>query len=527
MPVAPTYPGVYIEEVPSGVRTITGVATSITAFIGRTLRGPEDVPTIVNGWADFARIFGGLWNGSALPFAVQDFFQNGGGQAVIIRVYRKKGTEEPFASVLHEHLQFKAAGPGSWGNKLEVKITDVPPAIGDQIKDGFGVADSNAFFNVTVTDTATGNVEEFRNLTLVDSPRRIDQVVNAESALVRVVPETPSAPGAPPVLPGTGRPTAVNLVFGGTGTGTVVGSDGDNITKDELNGDAAHDHPKGLLALERVDLFNLLVIPPLALGSPISSDVVSAAVAVCEARRAVFIMDPPKEWTSVAGALAHLGDLPKSSYAALYFPGIRKPNPLRENRLDNFPASGAVAGVIARTDVQRGVWKAPAGQEAVLLGVPELTLKLNDMENGQLNPHGVNCLRSFPATGRVVWGARTLRGEDQLADQWKYLPVRRLALFIEESLYRGTQWVVFEPNDEPLWSQIRLNVGAFMQGLFRQGAFQGTSARDAYFVKCDGQTTTQNDINLGIVNIVVGFAPLKPAEFVIIKIQQLAGQIQT
>ena len=160
-------------------------------------------------------------------------------------------------------------------------------------------------------------------------------------------------------------------------------------------------------------------------------------------------------------------------------------------------------------------------------GIQDLQVNLNDPENGMLNPLGINCLRVFPVNGRVVWGARTLRGADQLADEYKYIPVRRLALFIEESLYRGTQWVVFEPNDEPLWAQIRLNVGAFMHNLFRQGAFQGKTPRDAYFVKCDKETTTQNDINLGIVNIVVGFAPLKPAEFVIIKIQQMAGQIET
>jgi hypothetical protein len=181
---------------------------------------------------------------------------------------------------------------------------------------------------------------------------------------------------------------------------------------------------------------------------------------------------------------------------------------------------------MARTDATRGVWKAPAGTEAALRGTQGLSVKLTDGENGQLNPLGINSLRSFPIIGRVVWGARTLRGADQLADEYKYIPVRRLALFIEESLFRGTQWVVFEPNDEPLWSQIRLNIGAFMQNLFRQGAFQGSSPRDAYFVKVDSETTTQNDINLGIVNIVVGFAPLKPAEFVVIKIQQIAGQIE-
>jgi phage tail sheath protein FI len=165
--------------------------------------------------------------------------------------------------------------------------------------------------------------------------------------------------------------------------------------------------------------------------------------------------------------------------------------------------------------------------EATLNGVPALSVSLTDRENGELNPLGINCLRSFPGVGRVVWGSRTLQGADRLASEWKYIPVRRLTLFLEESLYRGTQWVVFEPNDEPLWSQIRLNIGAFMNNLFRQGAFQGKSPREAYFVKCDKETTTQNDIDLGIVNIIVGFAPLKPAEFVIIKFQQIAGNIIT
>jgi phage tail sheath protein FI len=162
----------------------------------------------------------------------------------------------------------------------------------------------------------------------------------------------------------------------------------------------------------------------------------------------------------------------------------------------------------------------------VFQGVSALTVSLTDPENGELNPLGINCLRTFRFVGQVVWGARTMEGADRLASQWKYIPVRRLALYIEESLYRGTQWVVFEPNDEPLWSQIRLNVGAFMHNLFRQGAFEGSTPRDAYFVKCDKETTTQNDIDLGIVNILVGFAPLKPAEFVVIQIQQMAGQVQ-
>jgi len=211
--------------------------------------------------------------------------------------------------------------------------------------------------------------------------------------------------------------------------------------------------------------------------------------------------------------------------AAFYYPWLLAPDPKQEGRPRAFPPGGAVAGIYARTDATRGVWKAPAGTDASLSGVIGVTLPMTDGENGVLNPLGVNCIRRFPVYGTVVWGARTLRGNDEIGSEWKYVPVRRTALFIEESLYRGLKWVVFEPNDEPLWAQIRLNVGSFMNDLFRQGAFQGQTPKDAYFVKCDKDTTTQSDINRGIVNIIVGFAPLKPAEFVVLSIQQMAGQL--
>jgi phage tail sheath protein FI len=190
-----------------------------------------------------------------------------------------------------------------------------------------------------------------------------------------------------------------------------------------------------------------------------------------------------------------------------------------------FPPCGFVAGIYASTDASRGVWKAAAGINAGLSGVSGLQYVLTDAENGLINPQAVNCLRQFRVYGNVVWGARTLQGADQFGSQWKYVPIRRLALFLESSLYNGTQWVVFEPNDERLWGQIRLNVGAFMQGLFLQGAFQGTTPRQAYFVKCDSDNNPQSSIDQGIVTILVGFAPLYPAEFVVIQIQQLAGQL--
>ena len=249
----------------------------------------------------------------------------------------------------------------------------------------------------------------------------------------------------------------------------------------------------------------------------------------------MLVVDPPVSWgankdlatSKAANGLSSLnltGDFAKN--ACIYFPRIKEPDPLKNNILDTFVPCGVLAGIMARTDSLRGVWKAPAGIDASLVGIQDLQVNLMDLENGVLNPLGINCLRFFPVYGRIAWGARTLKGADQLADEWKYIPVRRTALFIEESLYRGLKWVVFEPNDEPLWSQIRLNVGAFMNNLFRQGAFQGSTPREAYFVKCDKETTTQNDIDLGIVNIIVGFAPLKPAEFVVIKIQQIAGAVQ-
>ena len=297
---------------------------------------------------------------------------------------------------------------------------------------------------------------------------------------------------------------------------------------------------EGIFALEDVDLFNILCIPRTAIVSgsnalaPDRNEAMAAAGAVltqavsyCQNRRAMLIVDPPNDVDDLQEVQTFFDGLPRSRNAALYFPRVMIPDPLNNFRLRAFGPSGTLAGVWARTDANRGVWKAPAGTEATLTNVPKLDVVLSDAQNGVLNPLGINALRSFPIFGRVSWGARTRQGADRLADEYKYIPVRRLALFIEESLFRGLQWVVFEPNDEPLWAQIRLNVGAFMQNLFRQGAFQGTSPREAYLVKVDRETTTQNDINQGIVNVLVGFAPLRPAEFVFIRIQQLAGQLQT
>lgn len=276
----------------------------------------------------------------------------------------------------------------------------------------------------------------------------------------------------------------------------------------------------------QVDLFNLLVLPPNADSPFDQQDLWADASAFCAARRAFLLMDPPADWASAQDALDNVSALRVglvNDHAALYFPRIQVND--RGLKREIGPA-GAIAGLYARVDGTRGVWKAPAGTEATLRGVTGVSLRLTDQQNGVVNPAAVNAIRVFPS-GVVAWGARTMDGDDTFASEYKYVPIRRLALYIEESLYRGLKWAVFEPNDEPLWAQIRLNVGAFMNNLFRQGAFQGATPKDAYFVKCDAETTTQNDRNLGVVNVWVGFAPLKPAEFVVLYLQQVAGAVQT
>ena len=511
MPATLSYPGVYIKEIPSGVRTIAGVATSITAFVGRTLRGPVNEPVTIQNYGDFERTFGGLWLESSLSFAVRDFYTNGGGTAIIVRI-ASSASEAAIdlptgASAPNDVLNLLASNPGEWGNHLSITVDH----------DTADATDSN-LFNLFAEEFASGATETFLNVSIdPDSARFLPIVLAQRSDLIQVKTDSNGAW----IMPDT-RPSATT-----TAATSASGTDGSVLTENDYIGSGMQANKEGLYALENADLFSLLCIPPYSLTGDIDPTLVSTAAAYCEDRRAFFIVDPPSSWTDKSSAVSGVSAFgTNSKNAALYFPRLVKPNPLRDNALDTFAPCGAVAGVIARTDAQRGLWKAPAGQEAVLNSVSQLEVPLTDAENGELNPLGVNCLRSFPAAGRVVWGARTLQGNDRLASEWKYVPVRRLALFLEESLYRGTQWVVFEPNDAPLWSQIRLNIGGFMNTLFRQGAFQGSSPREAYLVKCDAETTTQNDIDNGIVNIVVGFAPLKPAEFVVIKIQQMARQTE-
>jgi hypothetical protein len=658
MPFTGTYPGVYIEEIPSGVRTITGVSTSIGAFVDYFPQGPLDTPVQIFSYADFQRSFGGLDSKSEASYGIQQFFLNGGSQAYVVRV--TSGTAGNAAASAQITLQDAATGganvltatastPGSWGNGLRLDVD-------------YDTTDPTKLFNLMVTQLATVNgkiqavaTEVFRNLVVdASKPNDAAKVIGGGSALITLA-TAAGGTGKRPAPTGTvsafgditglgivpgkfdisiqsatmpltsvgqsdtlvaadlASPAAfaaalqaliaktkvgtnppglsnatVSIVGSGTSRGFVIEAGAadpttwviltdvgpgnaatklgvtaatTNLQQYSLGGGAARAGTTpvaggdgvwdpstdssgialglignqaaktGMYALLDTDLFNILCIPATAnLQDTAAAQVSADAIKLCFDRRAFYLLDAPQaehNRDSVTGIMTWLdGEASlRSGNAALYFPRMDIADPLNGFRLRAVPPSGTVAGLYARTDGNRGVWKAPAGTEASLSGVQKLEYKLTDPENGVLNPLAINCLRNFPVYGPVCWGARTLLGADQLADDYKYVPVKRLALFIEESLFRGTQWVVFEPNAAPLWAQVRLNVGAFMQNLFRQGAFFGTTPQQAYFVQCDATNNPQNTINLGILNVAVGFAPLKPAEFVVIQIQQIAGDI--
>ena len=357
--------------------------------------------------------------------------------------------------------------------------------------------------------------------------------VNSDTtASLNSMPE-PSDPPEPYNIGATGQffNGSVNVSsysLGSTGIGNFQTS---NQEGQQGNPPTPLDYTEAFNLIEReVDLFNLLILPrTLVLGATNRENIWGVASSFCLEQRAFLLVDPPQEWETANDVDEGISDLRiglVKDHAAIYWPRVMIPDPIT-SLLRPIDPSGSIAGVMARIDSNRGVWKAPAGLEADIRGIRAVEHLMSDPENGIINPQAVNAIRNFP-TGIVSWGARTMDGSNDNANtDYRYVPVRRIALFIEESLYRGLQFAVFEPNDEPLWAQIRLAAGAFMNNLFRQGAFQGQKSSDAYFVKVDSETTTQNDINQGIVNVVVGFAPLRPAEFVVVTIQQLAGQVQT
>jgi len=510
MAVQPTYPGVYVQALPSGVRTITGVKTSVTGFIGKAVKGPLNKATTITSFADFEKKFGGLEKDCMMSYAVSDFYQNGGSEAVIVRIAKDSFlAKESFDTEAGNQFIIQAIDEGDWGNDISILINqniNLPP--------NETTPNNDNLFNIIVFYKDL-EVEKHIKVSLdTNHSRFLPNVLKSSSTFIKVDPSSIS--GFLPDVVTSKKPLQ-------------GGSNGDDLTAIEYKG--LESNKTGLFAFIDVDLLNLLCVPPPLRDSNTFLEIWSEALKICVSKRAILIIDSPIEWgdtdqtNNVINGLSSLGIQGiDASHASIYFPQILKRDFLCDNQIYKFAPCGLIAGLISKNDVMRGFWKAPAGIDMGINGIKELQYNLTDQENGLLNPIGVNCLRNLPGIGKVVWGSRTMRGADIFADEYKYLPVKRTKLFILESLYRGLQWTVFEPNYEPLWAQIRLNVGAFMHSLYAKGAFQGKK-NEAYFVKCDTETTTQTDINNGIVNIVVGFAPLKPAEFVIISLQQMAGNI--
>lgn len=516
-----SYPGVYVQEIPSGVHTITGVSTSITAFVDDFSRGTVEAPQMVQGWSEFERYFGGLSANSISSYCIQQFFLNGGSQAIIVRAKSSVNGQGPVKASFTANpggntWGFEAFSEGKWGNNIRLKIMNL---VANGIFDlSIELLSADCPESERSSEKAPLAASEFYKGISKDTThlRNVQEILKESSELVRF----------------TGTSTFIDASF------TIPdGDDADDqpddasissyiFLKGGLDNQSLDEQglKNALDKLKSVDLFNILCLPVCvdhAHSDTFNTNVYAYAKTLCEDRRAFLIEDIDKNQTfdSMKSYVAKA----KSKNTAIFYPRIHISDSLNAGRAKEIPVSGTLAGLFSRTDATRGVWKAPAGVEALINGIIKLKEELNDENNGLLNPLGVNCLRRFPIYGNINWGSRTTVGSDQEGSEWKYIPIRRLALYLEESLFRGTKWVVFEPNDEPLWAQIRQSVGAFMMDMFRQGAFQGSTPAQAFYVRCDATTTLPIDRQRGVVNIEVGFAPLKPAEFVVLKFQQISS----
>ncbi len=522
MPVHTSYPGLYVEELPLSAHAIAAAPTSIAAFVGYS--HPYKTKAFgtavrIFSFTDFEREFGGLFASGlvdpSLGHAVNQFFLNGGSDAYVVGLEPKL-----YASDGSVAGQFSGAGAVVYtadiateagkGIRLIGKVLgDVVPlkAVVTNVRASpANVADS--VFDLIVTYGT--QIETYRGIDLAgtgDSEpitliNNASGLVSAEVIGADVGASMPAAPAA--------------LTFATTLPGTFAST----FSGADYNAQLAADS-----SLDKAEIFNLLVLPGVS-----DNNVVSTALSFAERKRAFMIVDPPyaasPDGSSGMPAIADvMGTIPRSQNGAIYYPWLMSTDPVR-GVVEPMPPSGFIAGVYARTDSQRGVWKAPAGIAANVLNTtgPVAHGRMNDQRHGVLNLASINAVRSFSAEGTVVFGARTLVADNTAFPQSKYVPVRRMTLFIEQTLVANLRWVVFEPNDGPLWTAIRTTVSSFMLSLFNQQALAGAKPSEAFRVACDATTTTPDDQANGIVNIIVAFAPLKPAEFVVIKIAQIAGQ---
>ena len=507
------HPGVYLEEIGSGAKPVDAVPTSVTVFVGEAIRGPIAVPTLVHSQDGYEAVFGPLASVTdTMGLAAGAFYRNGGKDAYFVRVADPSAANTKAASLdldgetATKVVTVLASSEGAWGNAIFVKVRK-PAATDTSFALDVGHMVNRNGAAVFVVD------ETFAGLNLTDGDAHFaPSAVNTSSRLVRL--KLNSATGGLPKAFPTGTVAATALAGGAAGAA------------------GQSDYRAAFAKLEKVRDISIIVLPGKAMATDGSGNIaVAEALSHCnKVGNRMVIIDPPSGTELTTAAAVNALSLPTSNYSALYYPWLTIPNPFFN--LDSNPTaprtltiapSAFAAALWSRTDGRRGVWKAPAGVEAQLIGVAGVEFEVGDGDQDQLNPLGVNCVRKLPSFGAVIWGARSLATNAE--PPWRYIPVRRTAIMIEQSIYNGIQWAVFEPNDYRLWSSLRVNIGAFMDNLFRAGAFQGEKASDAYFVRCAlGDTMTQDDIDRGQVIVVVGFAPLKPAEFVIVRIQQKTQQ---
>jgi phage tail sheath protein FI len=508
----PTYltPGVYVEEVPSTSKPIEGVGTSIAAFVGLAPGGPVNTPVRISNWTQFSKIFGDpaepdngpFMEGAYLAHSVYGFFQNGGALCWVVRVGAPENGGARAVAALPAATDkgvetFRAQALEGVDGTVKVEISEEPKADGGE-----------STYKLVV-DAGSAGHEEFEGLTLKKGRTNLATKVNSQSKLIKIE-ET-----------GASLPEAQRAPAPGTYSLSAPPVSAEKVKPGDFEGDVAR--RKGMGGLAAVDEITMVCMPDimtLANGDDDTQlrDLQGKMIAHCEMAgdRMAIIDAPPNllpqeilEWRmNTAGY--------DSKFATLYYPWIEVMDPL-SNQPMLVPPSGHVAGVWCRTDSSRGVHKAPANE--VVLGVNGLGFQVTQAEQGGLNKVGINCIRSFPGRGIRIWGARTLSSDPE----WRYINVRRLFNYIAESIMEGTQWSVFEPNDQRLWMQLRIAATNFLMRTWREGALFGATPEQAFFVKCDEETNPPEVIEAGQVICEIGIAPVKPAEFVVFRLSQYSA----
>ncbi len=642
------HPGVYVEEIPSGVKPIEAVGTSIAAFVGEIRKGPIGEPVLIHSWDDYEKTFGPIASSEdTMGLAVSAYYLNGGRDAYIARLV----STDPPAAASSSKLQGEGAGvgdvliitaasDGTWGNEVYIKIKKITPPdlnftlevghlkqnefVADEIFGNLNMdANSDNYILTRVNNTsqlvtvslAGGVSSHYQKGTLTGAAMESDadvfstgikdnmslsinldglgvnrvtfgtadslslagnnkddgeKVADALQQKVNAISQqdtyqkfqcqytsdrkfvltsgTKSSSSSVTIYDGDGADTDLARFLKLDSTANPASVHGSaNVVPRELTGISGQGMPleggsyskpaskeyKTFFStkLKKIPDVSIIVLPGQNMPQTGGNTIIDEALTHAEETKSrMVIIDPPPDVELDQGAKVDQIGLSTSTYGVLYYPWVRVTNPFYNvdtnpnvDKTLTIAPSAFAAGMWSKIDSRRGVWKAPAGLETSLSGVSGLKFIVGDGDQDQLNPMGVNCLRKLPGAGPVIWGSRTL--STRANPEWRYVPVRRTAIFIEQSIYNGIQWAVFEPNDHRLWSSLRLNIDSFMNGLFRSGAFQGEKASDAYFVRCGlGDTMTQGDIDRGQVLVIVGFAPLKPAEFVIVRIQQKIAQ---